>query len=52
MEIPKDWKTAKQDPKWHDAMIEELNALEKIELGNLYIFLRERRLLVVNGYTQ
>jgi hypothetical protein len=27
--IPKDWKTAKQDPKWHEAMMEELNALEK-----------------------
>ena len=23
MSIPKDWKTAKQDPKWRDAMIEE-----------------------------
>ena len=27
--IPRDWKVAKQDPKWHEAMIEELNALEK-----------------------
>jgi hypothetical protein len=26
--IPRDWK-AKQDPKWHEAMREELNALEK-----------------------
>ena len=27
--IPKDWKTAKQDPKWRAAMIEELEALKK-----------------------
>ena len=27
--IPKDWKAAKQDPKWHEAMIEELEALRK-----------------------
>jgi hypothetical protein len=27
--IPRDWKAVKQDPKWHEAMSEELNALEK-----------------------
>lgn len=27
--IPNDWKTTKQDPKWHEAMIEELEALKK-----------------------
>jgi hypothetical protein len=27
--IPKDWKAAKQDPKWREAMIEELEALRK-----------------------
>jgi hypothetical protein len=27
--IPNDWKTAKQDPKWREAMIEELEALKK-----------------------
>ena len=27
--IPKDWETAKQDPKWREAMIEELEALKK-----------------------
>ena len=27
--VPKDWKSAKQDPKWRDAMIEELEALKK-----------------------
>jgi hypothetical protein len=27
--IPRDWKESKQDPKWHEAMMEELRALEK-----------------------
>jgi hypothetical protein len=27
--IPRDYKVAKQDPKWREAMIEELNALER-----------------------
>ncbi|XP_048527792.1 uncharacterized protein LOC125507164 [Triticum urartu] len=27
--IPKDWKAAKQDPKWRESMIEELEALKK-----------------------
>lgn len=27
--IPRDWKQAKQDPKWHEATVEELRALEK-----------------------
>jgi hypothetical protein len=27
--ISNDWKTVKQDPKWHEAMIEELEALNK-----------------------
>ena len=27
--IPKDWKEAKLDPKWRNAMLEELAALEK-----------------------
>jgi len=27
--IPRDWKQAKQDPKWHEGMVEELRALEK-----------------------
>jgi hypothetical protein len=29
IQIPRDWKEAKQDPKWCDAMMEELRALEK-----------------------
>jgi hypothetical protein len=27
--IPKNWKEAKQDPKWKEAMLEEVAALEK-----------------------
>ncbi|XP_044318516.1 uncharacterized protein [Triticum aestivum] len=27
--IPRDWKAAKQDPKWRESMIEELEALKK-----------------------
>jgi hypothetical protein len=27
--ILSDWRAAKQDPKWHDAMLEEMAALEK-----------------------
>jgi hypothetical protein len=27
--IPSDWRTAKQDPKWHDVMLEEMATLEK-----------------------
>jgi len=27
--IPRDWREAKQDPKWREAMMEELRALEK-----------------------
>ena len=33
--IPKDWKEAKQDPKWHEAMLEELRALEKNKTWDL-----------------
>ena len=29
MPIPKDWRCAKQDPKWKEAMKEELLALQK-----------------------
>jgi hypothetical protein len=27
--IPRDWKIAKQDPRWREAMVEELEALRK-----------------------
>src|SRR6266498_4672036 len=33
--IPRDWKEAKQDPKWKEAMLEELTALEKHKTWNL-----------------
>jgi len=33
--IPKDWKEAKQDPKWREAMLEELRALEKNKTWDL-----------------
>jgi hypothetical protein len=29
MQIPKDWREAKQDSRWHQAMLDELEALEK-----------------------
>ena len=35
IKIPKDWKEAKQDPKWHNAMLEELRALEKNKTWDL-----------------
>jgi len=34
-QIPRDWKEAKQDPKWREAMLEELNALEKNKTWDL-----------------
>ncbi|RLN09608.1 retrotransposon protein, putative, unclassified [Panicum miliaceum] len=33
--IPKDWKEAIHDPKWHEAMFEELRALEKNKTWDL-----------------
>jgi hypothetical protein len=33
--IPKNWKEAKQDPKWKEAMLEELAALEKNKTWDL-----------------
>jgi hypothetical protein len=33
--IPRDWKEAKQNPKWKEAMLEELKALEKNKTWNL-----------------
>ena len=33
--IPKDWKEAKHDPKWREAMLEELRALEKNKTWDL-----------------
>jgi len=33
--IPRDWREAKQDPKWREAMMEELRALEKNKTWDL-----------------
>ena len=33
--IPRDWKAAKQDPKWYEAMLEEMKALEKNKTWDL-----------------
>nr|ABA94321.1 retrotransposon protein, putative, unclassified [Oryza sativa Japonica Group] len=41
--IPKDWKCAKQDPKWKDAMKEELNALVKNKTWELVKLPPEKR---------
>ena len=35
VKIPKDWREAKNDPKWHEAMREELSALEKNQTWDL-----------------
>jgi hypothetical protein len=35
VQIPKDWREAKNDPKWHQAMLEELGALEKNKTWDL-----------------
>ncbi|XP_052141858.1 uncharacterized protein LOC127761587 [Oryza glaberrima] len=36
--IPKDWREAKNDPKWHEAMMEEMSALEKNKTWELVPF--------------
>ena len=33
--IPKDWRCAEQDPKWKDAIKEELLALQNNKIGKL-----------------
>ena len=53
--IPKDWKEAKLDPKWRNALLEELRALEKNKTWDLVIlpvYHQERKLLVSNGSSQ
>ena len=52
IKIPKDWKEAKQDPKWHNAMLEELRALEKNKTWELVTLPLERKLLVASGSSQ
>jgi hypothetical protein len=51
---PTDWKTAKMDPKWRDAMIEELEALKKNKtwvLTRLPEGKKEKRQLAATGFT-
>ena len=38
VQIPKDWREAKQDPRWHQAMLDELEALEKNKTWDLVPF--------------
>jgi hypothetical protein len=43
--IPRDWKASKQDPKWHEAMREELNALKKNKTWELVDLLTGKRVV-------
>lgn len=43
--IPKYWKEAVHDPKWHDAMLEELRALEKNETWDLVKLPSEKKVV-------
>jgi hypothetical protein len=38
MQSPNDWREAKQDPRWHQAMLDELEALKKNKTWNLVPF--------------
>lgn len=46
---PKNYKVASQDPQWVQAMQHELDALEKIILGSLFLCRLTKRLLALNG---
>jgi hypothetical protein len=41
--IPSDWRAAKQDPKWHDAMLEEMATLEKNKTWELVSLPKEKK---------
>jgi hypothetical protein len=41
--IPKDWKIAKKDPMWHEAVIEELETLKKNKTCVLPHYQRKRK---------
>jgi hypothetical protein len=50
--IPSDWRAAKQDTKWHDAMLEEMAALEKNKTWALVSLPKgKKKQLNVNGST-
>ena len=48
-EIPKSVDEALQNPEWKAVVIEEMNALKKMELGKLLISRKERVQLDVGG---
>ena len=50
--ILKDWRCAKQDPKWKDAMKKSYLPFKRTKHGNLFIFQKERRRLVASGYSR
>jgi hypothetical protein len=41
--IPTDWRAAKQDPKWHKAMLEEMAALQKNKTWKLVSLLKGKK---------
>jgi transposase InsO family protein len=45
VEIPNDWREAKQDPRWHQAMLEELEALEKNKTWDLVPFPKGKKVV-------
>nr|ABA94354.1 retrotransposon protein, putative, unclassified [Oryza sativa Japonica Group] len=45
VQIPKDWREAKQDPRWHQAMLDELEALEKNKTWDLVPFPKGKKIV-------
>ncbi|WVZ66205.1 hypothetical protein U9M48_015462 [Paspalum notatum var. saurae] len=45
VQIPKDWKEAKHNPKWKEAMLEELAALEKNKTWDLVPFPKGKKVV-------
>jgi phage host-nuclease inhibitor protein Gam len=43
IQIPRHWKEAKQDPKWCDAKLEELRALEKNKTSDIVVGVLDRQ---------
>ena len=50
--IPKDWRCAKQDPKWKNAMKKSYLPFKRTIHGNLFLSRKEKKRLVVSGYSQ
>ncbi|WVZ50418.1 hypothetical protein U9M48_001671, partial [Paspalum notatum var. saurae] len=49
VQIPKDWKEAKHNPKWKEAMLEELAALEKNKTQDLVPFPKDIKNAFLHG---